>query len=49
MQKAGGQSEQVQKAGGEEIGDLGPNQPSLGLSLHTAQLSFNFLLCEVNI
>jgi len=49
MQKAGGQSEQVQKAGGEEEGDLGPNQPSLGLSLHTAQLSFNFLLCEVNI
>lgn len=52
MEKVGGgegwQSEQVQKAGGEE-GDLGPNEPSLGLSLHTARLSFNFLLCEVNI
>ena len=43
------QSEHMQKAGGEEEGGLGPNQISLGLSLHTARLSFNFLLCEVNI
>lgn len=43
------QSEHMQKAGGEEEGGLGPNQTSLGLSLHTARLSFNFLLCEVNI
>ena len=42
-------SERVQKAGGEEEGDTGVSQTSLGVSSLAAGLSFDFLLCEMSV